>query len=587
MLKSNRPSSGSAQQMSGGCMMLFGLPFILGGLAAGWFLYYPAMSDWWSARGWEEVPCWIETTDLKTTRGSKGGSTQQVTATYRYEYAGRTYHSDEVSFYGGSDNIGDFQQRAHAQIRAHAGQERAFCCYVNPARPEQAVLFRDLRWGLLLLLSVFPLVFPLVGFGVSIGGWRATRRARLEKNLAARHPAEPWRWKPEWADGAVQATPDALLLFMAFACWILLVQGPLALAILVSGELSRSLLPALGLLPTLLLLIPLSAAWRRVKTRRVMGRPRLLLKDTPLKPGHTLTGDLLLGHMLSPLDTLEVRVLCERLTTRRQGRGTSTTAETLWEHVAEVPATEARRDIGGVALPLRIELPDHLPCAVIGSAQDTAVWRMEVSSPQGGKPAVLTLPVFRSAGETHSAEQMAEAVAPMVPDTAQLVARLRSNGVLTEFDADGLLTLIDCPPGRFRAFSLFLILFGIIWSVIFIVLVMEGAPWPFRLIWGITAPLILGFGLWTWLHRRRVEITRDELRILSCIGPFYSWRESYAPRHLVGFMHDSNMKSGNQCYYRVRGETTFGKQPTLIDGITEAITAATLAQRLEDWRKRG
>lgn len=574
--------------MGSGCMMLFGLPFVLAGLAAGLFLYYPALNGWWSARGWEEVPCWIETAELKTSSGGKGGSTHQAAATYRYEYAGRTYHSDEVSFYGGSDNIGDFQQRAHAQIRAHAGQERPFRCHVNPARPEQAVLFRDLRWGLLLLLSIFPLVFPLVGFGVSIGGWRATHRARLEKNLAARHPAEPWRWKPEWADGAVRAAPDALLLFMAFACWILLVQGPLALAILVSGELSRSLLAALGLLPALLALIPLSVAWRRVKTRLALGRPRLLLKNTPLKPGDVLTGDLLLGRVLSPLATLQVRVLCERLTTQRHGKGASTTAETLWDHVVEVSAAEARRDIGGVALPLRVELPEHLPCAVIGSGQDAAAWRMEVSSAQGGRPAVLPLPVFRSAGETRAAEQTTEPMAqPVVPDTAQLVARLRGSGVLAEFDADGMLTLIDCPPGRFRAFSLFLILFGAVWSAIFVVLVMQAAPWPFRLIWGLTAPMILGFGLWTWLHRRRVEITRDELRVSNAIGPFYSWRENYAPRHLVGFTHDSNMKSGNQSYYRVRAETTFGKQPTLIDGITEAITAGTLAQRLEEWRKRG
>ena len=47
------------------------------------------------------------------------------------------------------------------------------------------------------------------------------------------------------------------------------------------------------------------------------------------------------------------------------------------------------------------------------------------------------------------------------------------------------------------------------------------------------------------------------------------------------------MQSGNQFYYRVRVETTFGKTKTLIDGITESVTAETLAKRLEDWRQRG
>jgi hypothetical protein len=44
------------------------------------------------------------------------------------------------------------------------------------------------------------------------------------------------------------------------------------------------------------------------------------------------------------------------------------------------------------------------------------------------------------------------------------------------------------------------------------------------------------------------------------------------------------MQSGNQFYYRVRAETTFGKTKTLIDGITESVTAETLAKRFEEWR---
>ena len=47
------------------------------------------------------------------------------------------------------------------------------------------------------------------------------------------------------------------------------------------------------------------------------------------------------------------------------------------------------------------------------------------------------------------------------------------------------------------------------------------------------------------------------------------------------------MQSGNQSYYRVIAETTFGKKRTLVSGITESITAETLAKRLEEWKKRG
>ncbi len=596
MLKMNRmPSSAvrPAKQLGGGCSMLFGLPFIVAGLAVGCFLYFPVISTWWSARGWEEVPCWIENAEMKASRGSKGGTTHKAEASYRYQYAGRTYHSEAVSLTGGSDNIGDFQQRAHAQIRAFEGKDRPFRCYVNPALPEQAVLFRDLRWGLMLLMSIFPTVFPLAGFAVAIGGWLQVKNAGRNRKLESQHPGEPWRWKREWAGETIQASSNGLPFILGIAGWILLVQAPLTLAVMVSGEVTRSALSLLALLPSLLALIPLALAWSRCKTRLALGKPSLWLKQTPVRPGDTLEGELRFDRVLSPREVIQARLLCQRKIIRHTGKGTSTTTENIWEHTEPLSAGEARREMTGVALPLRVEIPRGLPCAVVEDAAFIAghseqhVWSLELRSNGGGKPAVLPLPVFVTREEAKLAESdTSHEVEVIAPSTEQLVERMKTRGVHAEFDSAGIPTLIDCPPGRFRGVGIFLLLFGIVWFTVFLVMASKGAPWIFRIIWGITSPLILGMGLWTLLHRRRVEITADELRILNNVGPFYSWRESYAPRHIVGFTHDTNMQSGNQFYYRVRAETTFGKKKTLIDGITESVTAETLAKRLEDWRKK-
>lgn len=580
--------------MSGGCMLLFGLPFLLGGLAVGLFLYFPAMHDWWSARGWKEVPCWIENAEMKTSRGSKGGTTHKVEASYRYQYAGRTYHSEEVSFYGGSDNIGDFQQRTHAQIRAFAGKEQPFRCYVNPAQPEQAVLFRDLRWGLLLLMSVFPLIFPLVGGFVSFGLGAESRQTARDRKLQALHPGEPRRWRAEWSGETIQAAKHGLSAFLVVAGWIMLIQGPLALAIIVSGELMRAPLSALALLPCLLTWIPLSGAWQRLQTRRALGQPKLWLKQTPIRPGHMLEGELRLDRVLSLREAIQARLLCQRKITRRSGKNTSTVMELVWEHTQTLAAGEARRDMNGVALPLRVEIPRGLPCAVItDAAADTASntqheWSLELTPSNGGKPATLPLPVFVTAEEAKLAEaEPAHLAEVTTPSTAQLVERLKFRGVQAAFDAQGIPTLIDSPPGQSRGAAIFLIFFGAVWFAIFIVLVKQAAPWPFRLIWGLSSPCILGMGLWTLLYHRRVVITPDELRIITSLASLYSWQETYAPRHLIGFKHDTNLQSGNQSYYRVRAETTFGKQRTLVGGISESIIAEELGKRLEEWRKRG
>jgi hypothetical protein len=597
MLKMTRiPSSAArpAKQLGGGCAMLFGLPFMVAGIAIGWFLYFPAISGWWSARTWEEVPCWIEKADMTSSRGRKGGVSYKATASYRYDYRGRTYHSEEVGLTGGADNIGDFQQRAHAQIRLFEGKDRPFRCYVNPAKPEQAVLFPELRWGLMLMMSIFPMVFPLVGALVSLGGALEARKARVEAKLAKQHPSEPWRWRQEWSGEPIQESKNGLTAILVVAGWILLVQGPLALGIIVSGELARSFTALFALLPTALTLIPLFFAWKRIQTRKALGRPSLWLKQTPLRPGIVLEGELRFDRVLSPREVIQARVLCQRKITRGTGKGSTTTTETIWQHDETLSAGEARRELNGVALPLRVEIPRGLPCAVIEDAEfstgavEQLLWSVELTPGRGGKPAMLPLPVFVSREEAKLAKsEAANEVKAMVLGTEELAERLKRCGVLAEFDEDGVPVLINCPPGRFRALGVFLLIFGVIWFGIFIALGRSGdAPLIFRLIWGTTAPLIIGIGLFTLLHRRRVEFRAEELILMNSIGPFYSWHETYAPRHIVRFTHDSNMQSGNQHYYRVRAETTFGKTKTLADGFTEVVMAETLAERFEEWRKK-
>jgi hypothetical protein len=157
-----------------------------------------------------------------------------------------------VSLTGGSDNIGDFQRRRMRRSAPLKGGSRPFRCYVNPALPEQAVLFRDLRWGLMLLMSIFPTAFPLAGAVSRLAaGCRPERPAG--RKLEEQHPARALALAARVGgrnDPGLQATACPFIL--GIAGWILLVQGPLALAVIVSGDLTRSPAVALALLPSLL-----------------------------------------------------------------------------------------------------------------------------------------------------------------------------------------------------------------------------------------------------------------------------------------------------------------------------------------------
>ncbi|WP_395743349.1 DUF3592 domain-containing protein [Prosthecobacter sp.] len=595
MLRRRHSSSRSSKPLSGGCAVLFGLPFILGGLAAG-FLYMPAIVSWWSARGWEEAPCWIEKAELKTSHSSKGGTSYRVEAVYRYEFHRHSYHGTQVSFFGGSDNMGDFQQQAFRELETAKNKGRPIHCYVNPSRPEQAVLFRELRWGVLLLMSIFPTLFPLAGALVAIGGGLQSRKAAKNAGLEARHPGEPWRWRTEWVGDAIRPSPDGLPFILAVAGWILLVQLPLALAVVLGGEMAKSPLAACALLPSLLALIPLYFAWKRIRSRRALGQPELRLKKLPLSPGQPLAGELKFARALAPSEVLRARILCERHITRNSGDSHATVEETIWEHTETLSSAMARRDVDGTTLPLSIAIPAGLPSSAVdqesidNSPGERHVWTLKVSSEQmpGSKPVEFPLPVFATGNtvvdEEHAAQQEA---GPPLLTSDDLSARLQARGLQVEFGPGGIPLVIDCPAARFRGAGIFLLVFAAIWSGGFAFLCHQGAPLLFRLFWGITSPLIFAGGVWTLLHSRRVEILAGGLHIANRLGPFFSWGESLEPRHITGFSHDTNMQSGNKFYYRVRAETIFNKKRTLVDGITESVTAETLAERFEEWRKRG
>ena len=188
------------------------------------------------------------------------------------------------------------------------------------------------------MMSFFSTIFPLMGFLISIADWQESREANLKQKLAAQHPGEPWRWHSEWAENSIQATSDYLPFILGTAAWILLVQLPLVLAVILGGELAKSEEAGFALLPVLLALIPLCMAWRCAQSRMALGRPTLQLKQLPVKPGSLLEGELRFDRALSPMRSVSARVLCQRQSTRSKGNSRTNAKETIWEHMENLPA---------------------------------------------------------------------------------------------------------------------------------------------------------------------------------------------------------------------------------------------------------
>lgn len=578
--------------LGAGCAVLFGGIFIAGGLAVGLFLYFPMLIDSMRVQSWIEIPCEVKSVNMETSHSSKGGTSYRVVAEYRYKFRGRTHEGDRVGLTSGADNVGDFQQRVYDELKPFQQNGTPFRCFVNPSDPSQAVLYREMRWGLAALVSLFPMLFPLVGGFVTFAGIVGSRNARRCLALRESNPGAPWKWRLEWEGAAVTPKSDGLGICIAVSALILLVQLPLVTTVVVTGTLSESSQAGLAFLPALLALIPLRMAWNRLRRRRVIGVPSLEIKVWPMEPGRTIQADLMLAKNISPRETLIIKVTCSKVTTRSTGKGMSTRHETVWENTQTISSAEAQREIIGSRLPLSIDLPSGYPAADVGEdthgSAESHEWILEVGARSVPGSFKLPLPVFgRARDHDDQATNPHEAPAPPVIDGAGLAERLQKSGIVTAFGPDGTLSSIHCPARRMRAVALFLIVFGLVWSAIFIALVAQGAPLLFRLIWGVTSPAILLGGLWMLIHDRRFEIVGSELCVRSRAGPFYSKVQRFEARHIVRFTTDSNMQSGNQSFYRVRAETTFAKTITLVDGIRDSVTAEALARKLTEWKEGG
>jgi len=588
MAEITKHQAGSAAAgLGGGCAALFGSIFIFAGLAIGLFLYFPAILDWWKVRSWEEVPCRIESADVRVAHG-EDSTTYEAQAAYLYQYGGQSFRGERVGLMSGSDNFGDFQQRRADELRTARDEQRTMRCFVNPQNPSESVLFPDLRWGLLLLMSLFPTLFPLAGGFVAFGGIAMAREAAGVIARQRKMPDAPWKWKSEWAGEAITASRDGVLGLLALAGWILLVQTPLTAAVIVSGSLAESLQALFAFAPSALAFFPLKAVMRRLRLRRSLGKVSLVPQAWPLRPGEVLEGRLCFSHALSPMLPLAVRVRAVRKVTRGSGKNSSTSEETLWEHTETLSATEAQRDDRGCSLPLRIELTpdapgtDVKPLIHVSHERSENLWTLEVLAGEHATPVKLPLPVFGEA----SSEVREASNSPLATEmsTEQLQARLQATGVKVDFDAEGIPRSFECPPGRNRALAIFLLFFGTIWFGAMLMIFINDAPFLFRVVWGLSAPAILLFAFYLLIHHRRVDVV-EVLRIVNRVGPFYSKSEALEPRHVVQFIHDNYMRSGNTHLHRVRAETTFGKKLTLVDGITEEATAQKLSERLTLWKK--
>ncbi len=201
MAKSKKPKPPKA--LGVGCAILFAIPFASVGLFMGYEVIR-ALAEHQAMQRWVETPAVITRADLQVHHDE--GATYKAIAEYQYEFGGQLRQGSRVGLSTGSDNIGNFQQRVHAELQAHLSNGQPFRCFVNPAQPDQSILYRDLRWEMIAFYDIFVLMFGGFGLGALLGCIMVWRTERRRAALAVEYPDQPWFWRDDWAANEIEIT---------------------------------------------------------------------------------------------------------------------------------------------------------------------------------------------------------------------------------------------------------------------------------------------------------------------------------------------------------------------------------------------
>lgn len=143
-------------------IVIIALAFIAIPLLAAWYLIGLPIQQWRLTQHWVEVPAIIETVKLQEHRSS-GSITYESTARYRYQFDGQEYVGDRVSLYGPEDGT-SYHRVIVRELEEYRDSQQPFRCFVDPDYPKDALLYRDIRWGMYFMIGLIALLFSGVGW---------------------------------------------------------------------------------------------------------------------------------------------------------------------------------------------------------------------------------------------------------------------------------------------------------------------------------------------------------------------------------------------------------------------------------------
>ena len=407
--------SAEKNRLGAGCLVIFGLPFLLAGLGVlghgvrSWVLYAQSGS-------WQWVPAMVLSGKF-VDHSDSDGSTYSVDATYQYDFGGKTYTGHRVGLTGGSTSDYAMHRRHFQELDEARRTKTPVTALVNPRNPADAVLYRERDMWMWIMVP-FGLSFAGAGCLVIGLGVRAALRQRKLADIAAHDANRLWDARKDWASGSVRASSvKDMLIYWGWGLGLSVFMSMFVFAVVAASAplFAKAIVGLFCLIAAFMVVRAVALTLRQI----VHGTPVLYLSEVPIVPGRSVIGAV---RTHSPLraEKWQVRLQCfvpqtdsDSSSEKRAvvGRLTQQLDEATGGHKAWrtsdwrgtcacsldlPPAGDAKMDSEGRAmLPVSIEVPARAPGTSLepGSAV-TWVLAVKAKSFPVSFSAAFELPVF-------------------------------------------------------------------------------------------------------------------------------------------------------------------------------------------------
>ncbi len=359
------------------------------------------------------------------------------------------------------------------------------------------------------VVALFGLVFTGIGCGLIFLAFYGARLLQSKQRLQAEHPAEPWLWQPDWAQGRVKSKTRA----NTIGAWILaifwnIVSMPVAFLTFSQIAKQKSAVALIVLIFPILGVYLLIRAIRQSIALFEFGETWFEMSSVPAVIGRELKGQIQARFPHSPEHGIHLRLSCVHRVTTNSGNSSTTSERILWRDEKDLSSAEIYPGPTGTTIPVLFHIPiDVHPTEKIDT-RDEYAWVLEAIADVPGVDYhdIFEVPVFRtqqtptqSEVEKFAAQQPQASVTRPGNMTTQV--RQTLNG--TEF---------YFPAARNKSFAGSVTAFLVMFSAITFVIT-NRAPFIFPLAFGFFSLLLLYMTLTLWLQTTRVVISSSSVAL--------------------------------------------------------------------------